>query len=151
MCTRRGTQRRDVECIAVIDGNASVVDLSMCKSLSAMPITQQECVLPTSVSSPVCGCVLSSECNQVTMQCVSGSCVCLTGWGSVDCSVPLLNTLPGEDCVDGVVDVAGLCCHGHVDFVTGHCCTSVGAVADVYGRCCDAGVVDACGDRKSVV
>jgi hypothetical protein len=72
-------------------------------------------------------------------------CVCGPGWGSDDCSVPVsVSVACSASAV--VVDIAGECCFGNIDSVTGKCCVGQGTPVDGSGRCCAAGqTVDVCG------
>lgn len=50
-----------------------------------------------------------------------------------------------DPCLDGVVDLAGACCRGYLDAITGLCCNE-GETVDSSGACCSNPLgVDACG------
>jgi hypothetical protein len=130
-----GTQQRRVTC-QLTDG--TLMPEGLCSSTSAASPSLQPCSLP---KSPLCACQGDHDCTSAHTMCntTSAQCVCATGWSGEACSVP-----PHVECEDGVFDVAGVCCEGYIDAVSGLCCPQ-GASVDAMGRCCPRGVVDACG------
>ncbi len=72
----------------------------------------------------------------------SFSLACLARYGGASCDVPLLSSRL-DPCLDGVVDLQGVCCRGFMDAISGACCASA---IDINGVCCNhPRGVDACG------
>jgi hypothetical protein len=133
-----GTQTRIVQCTN--STGAPVLD-SMCLG-STKPLVTEACVIESS-----CTCTADSDCGGTRWACdpMSRACVCSSGWGGADCTIPLLRPSGGaSECVEGVVDASGVCCEGFIDARTGLCCPE-GSDVDAAGHCCANGRVDACG------
>lgn len=145
-----GTTTRNVNCM---DGRGHPVHSSACTSEA--PSAEQACIVTAGAAlastencqdaSDACGAGTAAAGSKSHWQLNStlGSCVCAPGWGGTLCDVPLLQPPPSTPCVDGVVDLKGVCCAGYVDTITGWCCGD--SPVDRRGRCCANGTVDVCG------
>ncbi len=144
-----GLQQRSVACQS---SSGEVLGNAVCVSVGpARPSSEAAC----SMSAQACGCSSDAECGaglgpgstvggHRVCNTTSGRCVCGSGWGGEDCSVPLLQASPGNSCLDGIVDVRGQCCMGYVAVTSGECCPELW-IADSVGVCCAPDRVDACG------
>jgi hypothetical protein len=152
-----GTSTRRVVCV---NGNGDTVEDAMCVSASSSnstgtgtgtgatvsqvgkPVSAQPCD-----SGIMCSCATTGRCPYTNMVCgLDGVCRCGEGWLGSDCSTAQLKLSSSSrvSSCSGVVDVNHGCCNNVIDVVDGSCC-GLRAVLDGRGRCCESGVVDACG------
>jgi hypothetical protein len=136
--------RRQTRPVRCINGDGVHVANSACVATNGTA-SEPAAAVACTVSS-TCMCRSDADCPGPHWACdnTTHACVCSALWAGDSCDVPLVVPTSKGPCVDGVVDVLGVCCSGFVDSTTGQCCPEDRPV-DNSGRCCPTATVDACG------